>query len=256
MRVGGASRPASRNEKNPALLRIDSVNGVDPELDITDIDALRRVAEYCNRLPVHPRHPWVGDLVYTAFSGSHRFVLDYLADEVLDDQPGEVRVQHEIRKDLIGDPRFVTDELRGRHNDILSARTDAWISKLTTVEALEALAAEESALLARLGKDCKTLASFVPGYVEGYAEVLRRPGLSDWLQRECRVTVAGPTTLTALLNSLQMGFRTLALEKRSAEVWEVLGAVKTEFGKFGDVLAKTQKKLKEASDAIGRLVRS
>ena len=90
---------------------------------------------------------------------------------------------------------------------------------------------------------------FVP--TEGlYAEALRRPGLSEALQREFRVMLTGPTTLLATLNSLQMGFRTLALEKRSAEVWEVLGAVKSEFGKFGEVLAKTQKKLKEASDTI------
>ena len=73
-----------------------------------------------------------------------------------------------------------------------------------------------------------------------YAEVLRRPGLMDVLQREHRVTLAGPTTLLAMLSSLQMGFRTLALEKRSSEVWQVLGAVKTEFGKFGDVLAKVK----------------
>ena len=73
-----------------------------------------------------------------------------------------------------------------------------------------------------------------------YAEVLRRPGLMELLQREHRVTLAGPTTLMAMLNSLQMGFRTLALEKRSSEVWQVLGAVKTEFGKFGDVLAKVR----------------
>ncbi len=90
---------------------------------------------------------------------------------------------------------------------------------------------------------------FVP--TEGlYAEALRRPGLMEALQREHRVTLAGPTTLLATLTSLQMGFRTLALEKRSAEVWEVLGAVKTEFGKFGDVLAKTKKKLDEASNSI------
>ena len=73
-----------------------------------------------------------------------------------------------------------------------------------------------------------------------YAEVLRRPGLIESLQRDCRVTLAGPTTLLAMLSSLQMGFRTLALEKRSSEVWQVLGAVKTEFGKFGDVLAKVK----------------
>ncbi len=83
-----------------------------------------------------------------------------------------------------------------------------------------------------------------------YAEALRRPGLMESLQREWRVMLAGPTTLLATLNSLQMGFRTLALEKRSSEVWQVLGAVKTEFAKFGDVLSKTKKKLKEASDTI------
>jgi len=73
-----------------------------------------------------------------------------------------------------------------------------------------------------------------------YAEVLRRPGLMEALQREHRITLAGPTTLLAMLSSLQMGFRTLALEKRSSEVWQVLGAVKTEFGKFGDVLSKVK----------------
>ena len=73
-----------------------------------------------------------------------------------------------------------------------------------------------------------------------YAEVLRRPGLMETLSREHRITLAGPTTLLAMLNSLQMGFRTLALEKRSSEVWQVLGAVKTEFGKFGEVLAKVK----------------
>ena len=90
---------------------------------------------------------------------------------------------------------------------------------------------------------------FLP--IEGlYAEVIRRPGLFDTLQRDFRITLTGPTTLTAILNSLQMGFRTLAIEKRSSEVWQVLGAVKTEFGKFGDVLAKTKKKLDEASKTI------
>jgi DNA recombination protein RmuC len=87
-----------------------------------------------------------------------------------------------------------------------------------------------------------------------YAEVIRRPGLFEKLQRENRVTVAGPTTLSALLNSLQMGFRTLAIAKRSSEVWSILGAVKTEFGKFADVLDKVKKKLDEAGrhiDATG-----
>ena len=73
-----------------------------------------------------------------------------------------------------------------------------------------------------------------------YAEVLRRPGLMEALQREHRITLAGPTTLLAMLSSLQMGFRTLALEKRSSEVWQVLGAVKTEFNKFGDVIARVK----------------
>jgi DNA recombination protein RmuC len=84
-----------------------------------------------------------------------------------------------------------------------------------------------------------------------YAEVLRRPGLADELQRKHHITLAGPTTLAALLTSLQMGFRTLALEQRSSEVWEVLGAVKTEFGKFGDVLAKVKKTLTQAASNIG-----
>jgi DNA recombination protein RmuC len=83
-----------------------------------------------------------------------------------------------------------------------------------------------------------------------YAEVMRRPGLADEVQRSCRVTIAGPSTLCALLNSLQMGFRTLALEKRSSEVWQVLGAVKTEFGKFGDVLATTKLTLERAAKNI------
>ncbi len=85
-----------------------------------------------------------------------------------------------------------------------------------------------------------------------YAEALRRPGLADTLQRDFRVSLAGPTTLAALLNSLQMGFRTLAIEQRSAEVWAVLGAVKTEFGKFGEALAHTRKKLDEASNSISK----
>ncbi|WP_426163858.1 DNA recombination protein RmuC [Pseudoduganella sp. R-34] len=83
-----------------------------------------------------------------------------------------------------------------------------------------------------------------------YAEVMRRPGLADELQRVNRVSIAGPSTLTALLNSLQMGFRTLALEKRSSEVWQVLGAVKTEFAKFGDVLATTKMTLEKAARNI------
>ncbi len=89
--------------------------------------------------------------------------------------------------------------------------------------------------------------------IEGlYAEALRRPALAETLQRDFRVSLAGPTTLAAILNSLQMGFRTLAIEQRSAEVWAVLGAVKTEFGKFGEALAHTRKKLDEASNSISK----
>lgn len=83
-----------------------------------------------------------------------------------------------------------------------------------------------------------------------YAEVLRRPALIETLQREYRVTVAGPMTLSAILNSLQMGFRTLAIQKRSSEVWEVLGTVKTQFAKYADILEKVQTKLKEANSAV------
>lgn len=136
---------------------------------------------------------------------------------------------------------------------------------LTAQELADPVAAEAAgrAIEARLRLEARTIREkyvspphttdfailFLP--TEGlYAEALRRPGLVEGLQRDHRVALAGPTTLLATLSSLQMGFRTLALEKRSAEVWEVLGAVKTEFGKFGEVLAKTKKKLDEASSTI------
>lgn len=94
---------------------------------------------------------------------------------------------------------------------------------------------------------------FLP--VEGlYAEVMRRMGLWDSLQRDYKVIVTGPSTLAALLNSLQMGFRTLAIEQRSSEVWQVLGAIKTEFATFAGVLGKTQKKLNQASQDLDTLV--
>lgn len=83
-----------------------------------------------------------------------------------------------------------------------------------------------------------------------YAEVLRRPGLADALQQNYKVIITGPTTIAAILNSLQMGFRTLAIEKRSSDVWAILSAVKSEFTKFGDILDKTHKKLQEASNTI------
>jgi len=127
----------------------------------------------------------------------------------------------------------------------------------------EAASAAASALERRVREEAKTIHAkyvapphttdfailFLPA--EGlYAEVIRRPGLFEVLQREHRITVAGPTTLTAILNALQMGFRTLAIEKRSSEVWRLLGEVKTEFGKFGVVLDKVRKKLAEAGNQL------
>ena len=85
-----------------------------------------------------------------------------------------------------------------------------------------------------------------------YAEVLRRPGLMDTLQREYRVTLAGPTTLLAMLNSLHMGFRTLALEQQASEVWKVLGAVKTEFERYGDWVEKVREQVQKAADTLDR----
>lgn len=127
----------------------------------------------------------------------------------------------------------------------------------------EGVAAAGKELEAAIRREAKTIAAkylspplttdfailFLP--TEGlYAEVMRRPGLSDELQRTYRVSISGPSTLSALLNSLQMGFRTLALEKRSSEVWQVLGAVKTEFNKFGEVLAATKATLERAAKNI------
>ena len=94
---------------------------------------------------------------------------------------------------------------------------------------------------------------FLP--IEGlFAEVARQPEMITMLQRDYKIIVAGPTTLAAMLNSLQMGFKTLAIQKRSSEVWEILGGVKTEFGKFGDVLERAQKKITEANNDLDKLV--
>jgi DNA recombination protein RmuC len=127
-----------------------------------------------------------------------------------------------------------------------------------------AAAGAERQLDARLRQEAKTIRSkyvappattdfallFLP--TEGlYAEAVRRPGLLDDLQRTHRVVVAGPSTLAAILSSLQMGFRTLAIEQRSSEVWELLGAVKSEFGRFGDALAKTREQIERAASTIG-----
>ncbi len=90
---------------------------------------------------------------------------------------------------------------------------------------------------------------FIP--IEGlYAQLLKIPGLVESIQREYRVMITGPTTITAILNSLQMGFRTLAIEQQSSEIWQTLSEVKTEFGRFGEILERTQKKLQEASNQI------
>lgn len=83
-----------------------------------------------------------------------------------------------------------------------------------------------------------------------YSEILRRPGLADWLQRECKILIAGPMTLSALLNSLQVGFRTLAIQKRSSEVWKILASVQTEFSKFVELLDKVKRKIDETSNTI------
>ncbi|MDR2016607.1 MAG: DNA recombination protein RmuC [Burkholderiales bacterium] len=142
---------------------------------------------------------------------------------------------------------------------------DHWQRLQAALESADIPAAEEArrALEAFLKKEAKTVREnyvkppyttdfavlFVPS--EGlYAELMARPGLSDVLQRESRIMVAGPTNLMAMLNSLQMGFRTLAIEQRSSEVWKVLAAVKTEFQKFGQVLAKTREKLDQAAKTI------
>lgn len=120
-------------------------------------------------------------------------------------------------------------------------------------KALEARVRMEARVLAEKYLEPPATTDFALLYLpfEGlYAEVLRRPGLFEQLQRDWRVTVCGPTTLSAVLNSLQMGFRTLAIEKRSSEVWKVLGEVKNEFGRFGEVLARTKAQLQTVANSI------
>ncbi len=128
---------------------------------------------------------------------------------------------------------------------------------------IELIEKSKKTLIARIKAEAKTIKEkyvdppfttdfgilFLP--IEGlYAEILRQPGLMDFLQREYRIIVAGPTTISAILNSLQMGFKTLAIEKRSSDVWALLGSIKKEFSTFGDLLEKTQKKLQETSNVI------
>ena len=141
--------------------------------------------------------------------------------------------------------------------------------RLIAAEEGNDLAATESAtknLEAQLRKGAKDICSkyinppkttdfalmFLP--TEGlYAEAIRRVGLVEQVQRDCRVVITGPTTLAALLNSLQMGFRTLSIQQRSSEVWNLLAAVKTEFGKFGDALTKVKDKLDQASSDMDKV---
>ena len=114
---------------------------------------------------------------------------------------------------------------------------------------VKACAADISAKYLNPPKTTDFAILFLP--IEGlFAEVIRRTGLMEAIQREHRVVVAGPTTLWSLLGSLQMGFRTLAIQKRSSEVWNLLAAVKTEWGKYGDILDQVQKKLTKASDTL------
>jgi len=130
-----------------------------------------------------------------------------------------------------------------------AAAADAAGKALEARIRLEARAMAEKYLEPPFTTDFAVL--FLP--TEGlYAEVLRRPGLMDSLQRDHRVTLAGPTTLLAILNSLHMGFRTLALEKQASEVWKVLGAVKTEFDRYGEWVAKVREQVQKAADTLDR----
>lgn len=139
----------------------------------------------------------------------------------------------------------------------------ARLQEASTTADAPAVDAARKALMQRIKLEAKRIASkyiapphttdfavmFLP--VEGlYAEVVQQIDLVDAIQREQRVVIAGPSTLSALLNALQMGFRTLAIEKRSGEVWKLLGTVKADFGAFSDVLEKTQMRLRQASESI------
>ena len=129
------------------------------------------------------------------------------------------------------------------------AAADAAAKALETRIRTEAKSIAESYLAPPHTTDFAVL--FLP--VEGlYAETLRRPGLMESLQRDYRVTLAGPTTLLAMLNSLHMGFRTLALEQQASQVWKVLGAVKTEFERYGDWVEKVREQVQKAADTLDK----
>lgn len=178
------------------------------------------------------------------------FTVDQYAAQVVTSPGGKTPVDFAIRlpgRSDSGEPVWLPIDAKFPNEDyerLLDAqqRADSLGAELAgkALEArirLEAKSISEKYIAPPYTTDFAIL--FLP--TEGlYAEVLRRSGLMEGLQRDHRITLAGPTTLLAMLSSLQMGFRTLALEKRSSEVWQVLGAVKTEFGKFGEVLAKVK----------------
>ncbi|BEP67909.1 DNA recombination protein RmuC [Variovorax sp. V35] len=146
-------------------------------------------------------------------------------------------------------PRDDYERLIDAHERADAAGAEAAAKALETRIRVEAKSIAENYLAAPHTTDFAIL--FLP--VESlYAEVLRRPGLMDAIQRQHRVTLAGPTTLLAMLNSLHMGFRTLALERQASEVWKVLGAVKTEFERYGEWVARIKEQVAKASDTIDK----
>ncbi len=146
-------------------------------------------------------------------------------------------------------PREDYERLLDAHDRADTVAAEVYAKALETRIRTEAKSIAESYLAPPHTTDFAIL--FLP--IEGlYAEVLRRPGLMDSLQRDYRVTLAGPTTLLAMLNSLHMGFRTLALEQQASEVWKVLGAVKTEFERYGDWVEKVREQVQKAADTLDR----
>ena len=146
-------------------------------------------------------------------------------------------------------PREDYERLLDAHERADVLATEAFSKALEVRIRTEAKSIAESYLAPPHTTDFAIL--FLP--IEGlYAEVLRRPGLVDSLQRDYRVTLAGPTTLLAMLNSLHMGFRTLALEKQASEVWKVLGAVNTEFERYGDWVEKVREQVQKAADTLDK----
>jgi DNA recombination protein RmuC len=170
------------------------------------------------------------------------------------------RVEYAIKlpgKDSAGDPVWLPIDSKFPHQDyerlIQSAENGDAAGVIAHATALEENVCAEAKKIRDKYVNPPHTTDFAILFLptEGlFAEILRRPGIVDRTLRE-RIVLAGPTTLAALLSSLQMGFRTVAIERRSAEVWEVLGAVKTEFSKFGNALATVEQKLQQASNKLG-----